>query len=142
MSQSNVYAFQDNKHNFDLTKEEFYIFIKYSRMRLYWSSDDGLRMNLIANLSINRYELILRYLHFVNNIDKDNTDKLQKIRPFLDKVQRNFISSLDPEEFQAIDEQIVPLKGRFGVKQYLPNKPQKWGIKIWVRAGVSGYIYV
>ncbi|KAJ8974547.1 hypothetical protein NQ317_000523 [Molorchus minor] len=46
-----------------------------------------------------------------------------------------------PEEYQAIDEQIVALKGRLGLKQYLQKKPKKWGVKIWVRAGVSGYMY-
>ncbi|KAJ8973641.1 hypothetical protein NQ317_012343 [Molorchus minor] len=51
------------------------------------------------------------------------------------------MKAIFPEEYQAIDEQIVALKGRLGLKQYLQKKPKKWGVKIWVRAGVSGYMY-
>lgn len=150
--QSNLYATQNDK-TLNLTEDELYIFlginlimsyIKYPRTRLYWSSDTAIRMDLIADsMSVNRYELILRHLHFVNNLElqENNPDKLKRIRPFLDKIQRNFISAAAPEEYQAIDEQIVPLKGRVGLKQYLPKKPKKWGVKIWVRAGVSGYMY-
>ncbi|XP_031346858.1 uncharacterized protein LOC116173496 [Photinus pyralis] len=95
------------------------------------------------SMPVNRYESILRHLHFTNNLDLDtnSTDKLKKLRPFLDKLQKNFLSATEPEEYQAIDEQIVPLKGRLSIKQYLPKKPKKWGVKLWVRAGVSGYMY-
>jgi hypothetical protein len=28
-----------------------------------------------------------------------------------------------------------------GLKQYLPKKPHKWGIKVWASCGVSGIVY-
>ena len=34
----------------------------------------------------------------------------------------------------AIDEAMIPFKGKSGVKQYMPKKPTKRGIKVWVRA--------
>ncbi|KAF2904654.1 hypothetical protein ILUMI_01521 [Ignelater luminosus] len=102
--QTNIHAAQNNKLNFGLTKEEFYRFlginlimsyIKYPRLCLYWSSDEGLRMNLIANsMSVNRYELISRYMHFI------------------DRLKENFLATAEPEEYQSVDEQIIPLKGR------------------------------
>ncbi|KAB0795811.1 hypothetical protein PPYR_09872, partial [Photinus pyralis] len=151
--QSNLYAHQLDKPNFTLTKYELQTFlginlimsyIRYPRTRLYWNSDAAFRMSFIADsMPVNRYESILRHLHFTNNLDLDtnSTDKLKKLRPFLDKLQKNFLSATEPEEYQAIDEQIVPLKGRLSIKQYLPKKPKKWGVKLWVRAGVSGYMY-
>ncbi|KAB0790775.1 hypothetical protein PPYR_15415 [Photinus pyralis] len=151
--QSNLYAHQLDKPNFTLTKYELQTFlginlimsyIRYPRTRLYWNSDAAFRMSFIADsMPVNRYESILRHLHFTNNLDLDtnSTDKLKKLRPFLDKLQKNFLSATEPEEYQAINEQIVPLKGRLSIKQYLPKKPKKWGVKIWVRAGVSGYMY-
>lgn len=38
---------------------------------------------------------------------------------------------------------MVPYKGKKAgsLQQYLPNKPKKWGFKIFVRAGVSGFVY-
>ena len=43
------------------------------------------------------------------------------------------MSSNTPEEVHYIDEQIIPTKGLSSIKQYLPNKPNKWGIKVWAR---------
>ena len=33
------------------------------------------------------------------------------------------------------------VSGQHCLKQYLPNKPHKWGFKMFTRAGVSGIIY-
>jgi len=35
----------------------------------------------------------------------------------------------------------VPFKGKSCLRQYNPKKPQKWGYKIWVLCGASGYAY-
>ena len=47
-----------------------------------------------------------------------------------------------PEEYQSIDERMIRFKGPNIMKQYLKQKPIKWGFKMWVRAGsISGYVY-
>ncbi|KAJ8257577.1 hypothetical protein GJAV_G00187270 [Gymnothorax javanicus] len=38
----------------------------------------------------------------------------------------------------AVDEQMVPFKGRNRLKQYLPSKPKKWGNNILTLAGSDG----
>ena len=45
------------------------------------------------------------------------------------------------EQNLSVDEQMIPVKGRHGLKQYLPKKPHKWGYKVFVLSGVSGYTY-
>ena len=36
---------------------------------------------------------------------------------------------------------MIPFKGRSSLKQYIPNKPTKRGIKVWVMADASnGYV--
>ena len=45
------------------------------------------------------------------------------------------------EENLSIDEQIVPFKGRISLKQYNPQKPHKWGYKIYFISGSSGFAY-
>lgn len=41
----------------------------------------------------------------------------------------------------AVDEQIIPTKARSSLKQYNPKKPHKWGYKVFVLSGVSGFSY-
>jgi hypothetical protein len=34
----------------------------------------------------------------------------------------------------SIDEAMIAFSGRLGFKQYMPLKPTKWGIKVWIQA--------
>uniref|UniRef100_A0A8C6SAS8 PiggyBac transposable element-derived protein domain-containing protein n=1 Tax=Neogobius melanostomus TaxID=47308 RepID=A0A8C6SAS8_9GOBI len=147
---TNLYALQKGKENLAVTGEEMQIFlginlimgyIRYPRARMYWSSEDGLRLGIIANaMSVNRYEQILRYLHFVDNLtyQQANMDRLFKIRPFLSALQETFKAAADPEEFQSVDEQIIPFKGLLSIKQYIPKNPNP-GSESVGEAGTSGY---
>ncbi|XP_049840518.1 piggyBac transposable element-derived protein 2-like [Schistocerca gregaria] len=150
--QTNLYALLNEKLNLGLTVPEMKTFlgvnivmtyIKSPRTRSYWSSDKGLRMGLVANsLPVNRYDNILRFLHFVHNsaVDQSNTDRLYKIHPFLECLQRRFLYAAKAEKHQCIDEQIIPFKGRSNIKHYVANKSKKWGLEGWLRAGSSGYV--
>ena len=41
----------------------------------------------------------------------------------------------------TIDEAMIPFKDRLGFKQYMRNKPTKWGIKVFVLAdATNGYV--
>ena len=41
----------------------------------------------------------------------------------------------------AVDESMIRFKGRMAFRQYMPAKPIKWGVKIWVLAETStGYL--
>ena len=63
-----------------------------------------------------------------------------KVRPVLEKVRQNCLK-IEPHEKHSIDEQMISYKGRLGMKQYMKNKPCKWGIKFFSRADVSGIVY-
>ncbi|XP_046975179.1 uncharacterized protein LOC124541368 [Vanessa cardui] len=41
----------------------------------------------------------------------------------------------------CVDEQICSTKARHNLKRYNPKKPNKWGYKIYVLSGVSGFAY-
>lgn len=49
--------------------------------------------------------------------------------------------SIPKEEHLSVDEQIIPTKSRTSLKQYNPKKPHKWGYKVFVLSGVSGFCY-
>lgn len=90
---------------------------------MYWSSNPGLRQHLIANsMSLRRFEEIKRFLHFADNNSQSNADKFYKLRPVLDVLEERFVAAMSPEEFQAVDEQIIPFKGQHSSKQYTPKK--------------------
>ena len=43
----------------------------------------------------------------------------------------------------VVDEAMIPFKGRLGFKQYMKDKPTKWGIKVLVLVDSrNGYVYV
>lgn len=145
------YSHQCGKENFKLTLKDLYIYfginiimsyIKYPSSRMYWSSNKALRMDLIADsMSVNRFEEIKRYLHFVNNSDTNSKDdSFWKIRPVITALHAAFHEHSSTTEHQSIDEMIVPFKGRSRMKQYVLNKPHPWGFKIWVRANSNGYV--
>ena len=45
------------------------------------------------------------------------------------------------EEYNSVDDLIIPFKGRHSLKQYIRNKPHKLGIKVFARAGSIGILY-
>ena len=108
----------------------------------YWSNN--LRYEQIASkMSCNRFCLIHRSLHFVdNNIasDEDKFDRVWKLLLWITKLNLNF-SVISCEEFQSVDEIMVPFKGRSVLRMYLPKKPKKWGIKLWGCALPSGILH-
>ncbi len=87
---------------------------------------------------------LLRKLYFVDNLsvtqEAKEKDCAWKIRPWLTELRYNFLN-VSPEEVQAVDEIMNAFKGRSWLKQYLPNKPNKWGFKLWGRGGAGGFLY-
>lgn len=65
---------------------------------------------------------------------------LNKVRPLLNML-REACLKVEPEEKMSNDEQIIPFKGKNKLKQYIPKKPKKWGIKVLACCGFSGITY-
>ena len=98
-------------------------------------------------MSSRRFEVILKFLHLNDSRQQPSRgepgyDKLYKVRPLLNLVLENFQSMYTPTQSLSIDESMVGFKGRLAFLQYMPKKPQKWGMKAWVLAdGVNGYVW-
>lgn len=148
---TNIYALQQGKTSFKPTHaNEIKIFIalhiimsclKFPRIRMYWDVD--FNMSLFRdNMARNRFFLLRNNLHIVNNLEKPNDckDKLFKVRPLLDSIRKR-CHELEVEKDLSIDEQMVPFRGQFSIKQYVKGKPNPWGIKIFVLCGRSGLMY-
>nr|XP_008278366.1 PREDICTED: piggyBac transposable element-derived protein 3-like [Stegastes partitus] len=107
-----------------------------------WATDT--RYEKVADvMPLRRYKCLSRMLHFHDNLSSDTSeDRLLKLRPILDYMRNRFMEIESENQF-SIDEMMVPYKGKKAgsLRQYLPSKPKKWGFKIFVRAGVSGFVY-
>lgn len=109
--------------------------IRQHSTRRYWASNT--RTPQIADvMNINRFEELKRFLHFSDN--SVATRSVDKILPVIHQVKEACLK-IPYEENMSCDEQIIPFKGRSSLKTYNPKKPHKWGYKMYVLSGVSGF---
>jgi len=71
---------------------------------------------------------------------EEGYQRLQKIQPVISAVTKACLDNYRPSRENSVDEAMIPFKGRSTLKQYVPLKPIKRGIKVWVRAdSKNGY---
>lgn len=120
---------------------------RLTSLRDYWSSDWVLAVPAFAKIMArNRFLEIWSNLHLSDNSNMpipghEKYDKLFKVRQFLEDLKTNFKLNYHPHREQAVDEAMIKYKGRTSLKQYMPMKPIKRGIKMWCRAdSTNGYL--
>ena len=93
-----------------------------------------------------RFEKLLKYMH-VHDARQNPArgtpghDRLCLVRSVIDTVNNGCIGNYLPNKQVSVDEAMIAYKGRLSFKQYLPAKPTKFGVKVWVRADPSnGYV--
>jgi len=58
----------------------------------------------------------------------------------LDNIRKAFQDEYIPHEQLSVDEGMIPFKGRLSFKQYMKDKPVKFGVKMWIAAdAVTAY---
>ena len=137
-----------------ITVEEFKAFLGFSilmginhlpSLDDYWSKDPRLRYAPVADrISRDRFREVSRYLHFVDNETlvprgEEGPDRLGKVRPLIDHLSTKFAGVYQPHRDVAVNEAMIKFQGRPSLKQYMPLKPTKCGIKVWVAADSNGY---
>ena len=112
-------------------------------VRQYWfRSEPFLYCWLILSImTLDRWEDIMRCLHLVDNscivrdVSDPRFDRIAKTRWLVDmfvKVSRD-IYNLEREI--TVDECVIPYKGRYCfIRQFMPDKPVRFGIKVWLLA--------
>ena len=81
----------------------------------------------------------MQNLHLVDNSNLDKEDKFAKVRQLIDKLNEQCLTSYLPEQSVSTDKSMVPYFGHHGCKQYMRNKPVKFGYTFWVVATPLGY---
>lgn len=116
--------------------------VRKPTIRCYWSQDILYKDGLIPSvMSRNRFEMLLRLWHFSDNKEQVEGDRLHKISPLVEKLVANFQKNYKPSEIVCVDESLVPYKGRLAIKQYIPNKSSKYGIKLFKLCCAHGYTW-
>ena len=101
----------------------------------YWSTKSiyhGLWARKI--LSRNRYQALSAFLHVVDPANATPGYKLRKVEEFLAAFKERCKVLYQPMQKLAVDERMVKSKHRSGIRQYMKDKPTKWGLKLWVLA--------
>lgn len=147
--ETNRYASQHNRHDVIVTEDDIFKFIgililsgyhSMPQQWMYWSSDEDIGLPLVKDtMAKNKFKAIKQYLHLANNDTLDNSDKLAKIRPFYDLLNRQLQQHGIFSEALSIDEQMVPYFGRHSSKMYMKGKPVKFGYKLWLLCSSEGY---
>ena len=113
----------------------------------YWKTDEVFYYSPVAGrITRDRFFDLSRYLHFVDNTGlprrtDPNYHRLQKVKPIIDAVMNTCLSLYNPSANLSIDEVMIAFKGRSAIKQYMPKKPTKRGIKVWMRSdSLNGYV--
>ncbi|XP_030763273.1 piggyBac transposable element-derived protein 2-like [Sitophilus oryzae] len=147
VTQSNKYAQQKNVP-LNITREEFYVvlgamllsgYTKCPNKRMYWSSTEDVPKIIYNSIRLNRFEIIIQYLHFNDNFLNTHTDKLYKLRPIIIHLNENFRQHGGLEEHISIDESMIPYYGKHYAKQYIKGKPIRFGYKNWALCTRTGY---
>ena len=106
----------------------------------YWSTDEYLGNEGVKKVfPRERFEVLNRYLHLNNSEgmpgrDQPGYDPLYKVRPLIQLCRRTFLEHYVPAKEMSVDEAMIRYKGRVFFRQYMPKKPIKWGIKVWMLA--------
>ncbi|CAH2001451.1 unnamed protein product [Acanthoscelides obtectus] len=102
-------------------------------IHLLWDNSKGNDIeSCYLTMSEQRFRFLLRCLRFDNINDRNmrkELDKMAAIREVFEIFTNNFEKYFSPSEYLTIDEQLLAFRGRAGFRQYIPNKPSKYGIK-------------
>lgn len=122
--------------------------LDYPTLQRYWSRSWPYSITTFSSImSRDRFLLILKFLHLNNNEDQVSRglpghDRLFKLRPLIGELIPRFQVAYKLHQEIAIDESMIGFKGRLSFLQYMPKKPQKWGMKAWVLAdSKTGYTW-
>jgi hypothetical protein len=124
---------------------------KQPNVKIYWMRAPSIfHCDVInKNMTRKRYIALTRCLHitnpamYVTDRNLAGYDKMGQVRSMVDMVRGRFKAVWNLEKFLTIDEMMIRYKGTYcPAYQYMPKKPQKWGIKVWCLADSTlRYVY-
>lgn len=107
-----------------------------------WSSD-GCNIHILkCAMSEKRFLFLLRCIRFDDirgREERKKLDKMTHIRKIFDDFTLKCNKSYSLSEYVTLDEKLQSFRGRCCFRQYMPNKPAKYGIKIFALCDSVNY---
>ncbi|KAG8012101.1 PiggyBac transposable element-derived protein 4 [Nibea albiflora] len=94
-----------------------------------------------------RFEKLTQYLQLCDRESEPvrgerGYDALFKVRPLLDVVENTMWDAYTPNRCLTVDKCAIVMKGRFSPTQYMPSKPLRKGLTVWMLCDSrSGYCH-
>ena len=146
--QMNLYAWQKQAQNvndpkwMETSEEEIGVYmstVDLPDIKLYRSKDEFYGNFIVGEvLPGDRFEKISQYFYVSDATGYDRNDpchdKLHLICPIIDHVNAECVAACNPHREVTVDKAMVAFCGRLSFRRYLPAKPTKYSIKVWVRA--------
>jgi len=150
VNMTNLYALQRGKPTFSVSPSEIRGvlaillisgYVSVPSRRSFWENSDDVHNSAVTSMmSINRFEEILRFLHFADNKNLNPGDKMAKIRPLYTMMNERFLLFWRSEQDLDVDESMIPYYGRHSAKQFIRGKPIRFGFKLWCLNTRLGYL--
>jgi hypothetical protein len=97
--------------------------VRMNSLRDYWSRKWILKTDVARSvMSRNRFEILLKMLHFSDNEQCREGDRLYKVQLLLDMLIKNYQAIYSPGKKFCIDETLVPYQGRLFSDNIIPKK--------------------
>lgn len=101
-----------------------------------WSKDSLFHISFYKEvMTRKRFKQILRCMRFDDSRTRDErkkSDKLAAIREITEIFRNNCIKNYNEGNDVTIDERIVSFRGNCAFRVYMKNKPDSYGLKIWM----------
>ena len=142
-------SYANSEGNWELTtQDEMYRFLaclvlmgmcRFPIIDDYWSTKPPFSGSWARALisSRRRFKSLLAFFKVVDHTTEDPEDRLKKVRFLYESVRDSCSALFQPAQDISVDERIVRSKARYIFRQYLPNKPVRWGTKIFAACDSS-----
>lgn len=93
-----------------------------------------------ASMPRDKFKIITSYITFDDNSTRNiraSTSKYFKMNELFNIFRSNIKSALTPGKHLCVDEQLYSFRGHCKFRQYMPNKPAKYGLKYYSIVDVS-----
>lgn len=155
--ESNNYGSKKLKNFVETTVQEWKYFFSivialslisvHTKLSDIWSSNWMTRIDGICQrFPRDKFFQMKSALHLVDNDsftdDEKKNKKSYKIAWLASKLAQMFQRSRNFPNILSVDEGMAPYKGYMtSMRQYLSDKPHKWGFRFWILCDICGYVF-
>lgn len=135
---------------FDLSIDKFNRFVgilmltiynSRKKLRDYWSDNDLLSCKRVQDcMSRDTFLEIKSKLKFARANEQNLNDKVWRVRKFVERFRKNLRKFGFFSSNMSVDESMIKFFGRCAIKQFMPLKPIRFGIKLWSLCTIAGFL--